>query len=71
MADAAMGLRGQVWHGLGQQLRNPTGWAGRLVGRMMRIANRRPTVRLLWMRWRSVRATGCSTWVAGRDRPFA
>jgi len=38
-----MGLRGYVWHGLGQQLRNPTGWAGRLVGRMMRIANHRPT----------------------------
>lgn len=32
-----------MWHALGRQLGNPQGLAGALVGRIMRIANYRPT----------------------------
>jgi SAM-dependent methyltransferase len=32
-----------MWHAFARQLSNPTGLAGRLVGRLMRIANRQPT----------------------------
>ncbi|MDI1295008.1 MAG: class I SAM-dependent methyltransferase [bacterium] len=33
----------EIWHGIGRQLGHPTGLAGRIVGRMMRLANDRPT----------------------------
>lgn len=32
-----------MWHAFARQLSHPTGLAGRLVGRLMRIANRQPT----------------------------
>lgn len=32
-----------LWHGIGRQLGNPKGLAGRVIGRIMRIANDRPT----------------------------
>jgi SAM-dependent methyltransferase len=32
-----------LWHGIGRQLGNPQGFVGRAIGRMMRVANDRPT----------------------------
>jgi ubiquinone/menaquinone biosynthesis C-methylase UbiE len=32
-----------MWHAFARQLSNPSGLAGRIVGRMMRVANRQPT----------------------------
>jgi ubiquinone/menaquinone biosynthesis C-methylase UbiE len=33
-----------LWHAIGRQLKHPTGFAGRLAGNAMLIANRRPNV---------------------------
>jgi SAM-dependent methyltransferase len=31
-----------MWHGIGRQLGHPSGWPGRAIGRLMRVANRVP-----------------------------
>ena len=31
-----------IWHRFGRQLREPSGWAGRLTGHFMRLVNRAP-----------------------------
>jgi SAM-dependent methyltransferase len=37
-------LRTRFWHGLGRQLRNPTGRKGRWVGQLMSVVNQRPNL---------------------------
>jgi SAM-dependent methyltransferase len=41
-AQPATSRRSSLWHTIGRQLKSPTGFAGRLTGSLMRIANDKP-----------------------------
>jgi len=44
MAVNDSSLRTRFWHGLGRQLRHPTGRRGRWVGQLMSVVNQRPNL---------------------------